>query len=273
MGEIQCVDCVEGMKKLDIESVDLTVTSPPYDGLRTYNGFVFDFPSVAEQLYRVTKPGGVVVWVVGDQTPKSGPQQGSESGSSFRQALGFKDAGFRLHDTMIFAKSGMSHPERVRYHQAFEYMFVFSKGKPKTFNPIKDRPNKTAGKKRNHNERKRSADGWVKWYYNEKKYTTTEHGMRSNIWEYPIGQQAPDPLWKKHPAVFPLALAMDHVKTWSKPGELVLDPFVGSGQTVIAADELGRQWLGMDLSQEYCDLARERVEWYRARRIETSGAA
>ena len=273
MNEIQCVDCIEGMKKLDSESVDLTVTSPPYDGLRTYNGFVFDFPAVAEQLWRVTKLGGVVVWVVGDATPKTGSKRGSETGSSFRQRSASSILGFRLHDTMIYAKSSPHFPESIRYGQVAEYMFVLSKGRPKTFNPIKDRRNKTAGTVRHtKNFRARFADGTGKTARkNQITYTTNEFGARFNIWEYPVGSPAPDRLWKKHPAVFPLALATDHVKTWSNPGELVLDPFVGSGQTVIAADELGRNWLGMDLSAEYCDLARERVEWYRQRRA--SGAA
>ena len=80
--------------------IDLTVTSPPYDNLRAYSGYSFDFEAVAKELYRVTKQGGVVIWVVGDATIK-----GSETGTSFRQALFFKEIGFNLHDTMIYAKN------------------------------------------------------------------------------------------------------------------------------------------------------------------------
>src|SRR5690554_7883067 len=135
-------DCLEHMKDMPDNYIDLTVTSPPYDNLRTYNGFFFDFEEIAKELFRITKPGGVVVWVVGDATIK-----GSETGTSFRQALYFKEIGFNLHDTMIYLKDGFSFPESNRYPNVFEYMFVFSKNKPKTFNPIKDRLNKNRGKK------------------------------------------------------------------------------------------------------------------------------
>ena len=141
LNSIVCGDCVDVMKSLDDESVDLVVTSPPYDNLRTYNGYDFDFEGIAEELFRVIKPGGVVVWVVGDGTEK-----GSKQEQVYRQALHFKDIGFNLHDTMIYQKHNFSNPSRTRYHQIFEYMFILSKGKPKTFNPIKDRKNVYGGK-------------------------------------------------------------------------------------------------------------------------------
>ena len=133
INKIYCGDNLELIKQLDDNCIDLTVTSPPYDNLRTYNGYSWDFQGLAHELYRVTKDGGVVVWVVGDATIN-----GSETGTSFKQALYFKDIGFNLHDTMIYSKKGFPFPASNRYHQAFEYMFVFSKGKIKTFNPIKD---------------------------------------------------------------------------------------------------------------------------------------
>ena len=140
MNKIICGNCVEIMKEWENNIIDLTITSPPYDNLRDYKGYVFDFENIAKQLYRVTKSGGVVVWIVGDATIK-----GSETGTSFRQALYFKEIGFNLHDTMIYSKAGFQYPATNRYHQTFEYMFIFSKGKPKTFNPIKDRKNKWDG--------------------------------------------------------------------------------------------------------------------------------
>jgi site-specific DNA-methyltransferase (adenine-specific) len=254
---VQQGDCLDLMMGLPSDFIPFTLCSPPYDGLRNYNGFHFDFPEVARELYRVTAAGGVVVWVVADETVN-----GSETGTSFRQALGFLDAGFSLWDTMIFAKRGISHPEKVRYHSVFEYMFVLSKGRLKTFNPIRDRPNETAGRVRNYNDLKRAKVGFKRMYHGPKTYKTTETGMRFNVWEYPIGQQAPDPLWRDHPAVMPLRLAYDHVRSWSKPDQLVFDPLMGSGTTLVAAQILGRNFLGFETSQEYCELAEKRLGWY-----------
>ena len=137
-------DCLEVMDTLikDGVTVDSTVTSPPYDNLRTYEGSLkwdeFVWRAVIDRLYEITKDGGVVVWVVGDATIN-----GSETGTSFKQALYFKEVGFNLHDTMIYLKDQLAFPDSTRYYQAFEYMFVFSKGKIKTFNPIEDRQNKS----------------------------------------------------------------------------------------------------------------------------------
>ena len=157
-------NCLDTMRKMPDEYVDCTVTSPPYDNLRTYNGYSFDFESVAKELYRVTKQGGIVVWVVADGTEK-----GSETGTSFRQALFFKDIGFNIHDTMIYEKSGFANPSTGRYHQVFEYMFVLSKGKPKTFNPIKDRENKYKGIQGGEHSFR------------------ADFGMRFNVWRYANG--------------------------------------------------------------------------------------
>jgi len=255
------------MKSLPDGCIDLTITSPPYGSLRDYNGFSFDFPSVASELFRITKTGGVVVWVVADQTIN-----GSETGESFRQALGFLEIGFRLHDTMIYERNGMTFPQGcVRYWQCAEFMFVLSKGKPKTINIIRDRANKSTlvGKNvgRAHQKTGRERNG-TQSHPTPAAYGKTFQmfGMRTNIWTYSTGnaKTAPDSLWKRHSAVFPLQLAKDHITTWSNPGDLVFDPMCGSGQTLIASEQLGRQFLGMDCSSEYCDLARERLEWYRS---------
>ena len=98
-------DCLEKMQDIQDSSIDLTVTSPPYDNLRSYNGNnalwgEHVWKAAIKDLYRVTKDGGVVVWVVGDATIK-----GSETGTSFKQALWAMECGFRLHDTMIYAKN------------------------------------------------------------------------------------------------------------------------------------------------------------------------
>ena len=237
---------LDTMAKMPDCFVDLTVTSPPYDNLRTYNGYSFDFKAVAKELYRVTKQGGVVVWVVGDATIK-----GSETGTSFKQALYFKDIGFNLHDTMIYEKNGFRFPFPNRYHQTFEYMFIFSKGSPKTFNAIKDRKNihtNRAGK-----NMKRERDG-TKTY--RKSFTPEEYGKRYNVWRYNIGGKKEH----NHPAVFPEKLAEDHILSWSNEGDLVYDPFMGSGTTAKMSILNNRNWIGSEISSEYCEIIEEQVK-------------
>ena len=184
INQIICGDCVEVMKSWPEECIDLTVTSPPYDDLRDYRGYTFDFESIARELYRVTKPGGVVVWVVGDATIN-----GSETGTSFRQALYFKDVcGFKLHDTMIYKKKASRFPDTNRYYQVFEYMFVFSKGTPKTFNLIRDRRNLGFGNNTIHVS-DRQKDGTLKKKRKEK--IIPKLGVRFNVWEYSTGGATP----------------------------------------------------------------------------------
>lgn len=227
--------------------VDLTVTSPPYDNLRDYHGYSFDFEGIARELYRVTRPGGVVVWVVGDATVN-----GSETGTSFRQALYFKEIGFNLHDTMIYQKPALSFPETNRYYPSFEYMFVLSKGKPKTFNPIADRKNKSVGDKVHGTQRNRDGSTQkLSCIGNERK----EYGWRFNIWEIPNPGRAGN----KHPATFPLKLAEDHIRSWSNEGDLVFDPFLGSGTTLVAAKKLNRRGIGIEISEEYAAIAARRI--------------
>jgi DNA modification methylase len=241
-------DSAEVLKGCPDETIDLVVTSPPYDNLRTYNGYTFDFEAIADQLARVLKPGGVIVWVVNDATVN-----GSETGSSFKQALYFKSIGLNLHDTMIWDKLSFADVAslKIRYAPVFEYMFVFSKGSPKSFNPLKDRPNKHAGAK-NHGT-KRYPDGSVQPKTNSK--VIAEYGQRFNIWSIPN----PGKAGNLHPATFPLKLALDHIQSWSNPGDTVLDPFLGSGTTGVAALQLGRKFRGIEISEEYLQIAEERI--------------
>ncbi len=251
--QIICGDCDEIMKSWPDECIDLTVTSPPYDNLRDYRGYTFDFESIARELYRVTKPGGVVVWVVGD-----GSVNGSETGTSFRQALYFKDVcGFKLHDTMIYKKKASRFPNINRYYQVFEYMFVFSKGRPKTVNLIRDKRNLCFGSAISGADRKK--DGTLK---ERRKGIVSKLGVRSNIWEYPTGWliSARDEIAFQHPAIFPEQLAADHIISWSNHGDIVLDPMCGSGTTCKMALKLGRRFIGIDIAEEYCEIARKRVE-------------
>jgi site-specific DNA-methyltransferase (adenine-specific) len=231
-------------------SVDLVVTSPPYDGLRTYEGYTFDFPKIAEELWRVVTEGGIVVWIVGDATVN-----GSETGTSFRQVLKFMDVGFRLHDTMIWNKGGFTAVGalKTRYGPVFEYMFVLAKGKPKVFNPIKDRKNKKAGTMLRGTIR--LPDGSMRPISNP-DYVIPEYGQRFNVWDMPPvkSNRADD-----HPAPFPEALANDHIVSWSNPGDIILDPFAGSGTTLLAALTNGRQAIGIETSEKYCGMIRERL--------------
>jgi len=250
LNSIYCGECSALMAKLPDDCIDLTVTSPPYDNLRDYEGYTFDFEPIAQQLYRVTKPGGVVVWVVGDATIN-----GSETGTSFRQALYFMEIGFNM-ETMIWNKGGFSYVGaiHIRYPQVFEYMFVFTKSIPNTFNPIIDRRNKnTSGK---FSKRKRMPSGLIKdpGYCGNRR----EYGYRYNLWEISPEVQSGD---NCHPAPFPEALARDHILSWSNPGDLVFDPMCGSGTTCKMAKQTGRHWLGFDMSEKYCELARKRVRF------------
>lgn len=222
------------MARMPDNFVDLVLTSPPYDNLREYNGYSFDFEPIAKELYRITK--GMLVWVVGDAVIA-----GSETGTSFRQALFFKECGFKLHDTMIYEKNSPSYPARAdgnRYTQIFEYMFVFSKGEvPKQL--ICDKPNKWAGHKD---------------FSGKLKKPVPDFSPRNNIWKYTTSFNG----WK-HPAPFPEELARDHILSWSSEGQLVYDPFMGSGTTAYMAQALKRNYVGSEISSEYCEMIEKRL--------------
>lgn len=244
------MDCLEGLKLLDDNSIDLTVTSPPYDNLRTYKGYSFDFENIAKELYRVTKDGGVVVWVIGDGHDKSG----SETLTSFRQGLFFKEIGFNMHDTMIYQKNSYPFPPSNRYYQQFEYMFVLSKGKPITHNLQRC---EAQGRKRKSTYRQK--DGTT----TETKYETG-HDTRimDNVWLIDTGymRTTKDKFAYKHPAMFPEVLCERHILTWSNENEIVLDPFMGSGTTAKMSKLNSRNFIGFELSKEYCDIAEERLK-------------
>lgn len=249
---VHCGECSEIMSTWPDDCIDLTVTSPPYDNLRDYHGYVFDFEAIAQQLYRVTKPGGVVVWVVADQTIN-----GSETGTSFRQALRFMEMGFNLHDTMIYEAPGTgAKGSNLAYWQTFEYMFIFSVGTPSTVNRIADKANIKAKQSQYKSIGGRSVKKYGK--KSTQRVTIASHGIRTNIWRIAAGNNGDDKT--PHPAPFPEALARDHIISWSNPGDVVLDPMCGSGTTLKMAKELDRKWIGIDTSEEYCELSRRRVE-------------
>jgi len=245
-------DCLETMARMPDNFIDLTVTSPPYDNLRTYNGYSFDFENVAKELFRVTKPGGVVVWVVGDATIK-----GSETGTSFRQALYFMNCGFKLHDTMIYSKGaqGGAKGSCYCYTQSFEYMFIFSKGKIKTSNLLKDRENKY--QKNGKSTMRRSNGETVGFIAKPNKFS-----KRTNVWELRGGFMvgSADKISFEHPATFPEQLANDHILSWSNEGDLVYDPFMGSGTVAKMSILNNRNWIGSEISSEYCNIIKERIK-------------
>ena len=248
VNEMYNENCLDTMARMEDNFIDLTVTSPPYDGLRTYNGYSFDFESVAKELYRVTKQGGVVVWIVGDATI-----DGSESGTSFKQALYFKEIGFKLHDTMIWRKPDAKPLTHNRYEQSFEYMFVFSKGKPKKFNGIKDKPNKWAGT--NEHGTWRDTDGTMQRKSGHNSKVISDFGLRHNTWDILTVKSNKF----KHPAPFPEQLANDHILSWSNEEDLVYDPFMGSGTTAKMALLNDRYYLGSEISKEYCKIIEQRL--------------
>jgi site-specific DNA-methyltransferase (adenine-specific) len=251
-------DCIDVMRGFEDKCIDLTVTSPPYDNLRTYKDtcvWDFDvFKQVANELYRITKDGGVVVWVVGDATIN-----GSETGTSFKQALYFKEIGFNLHDTMIYEKQPQGAVGNSKgYWQTFEYMFVFSKGLPNTINLIKDRKNTTTyngykmqGHRDNNDEKK-----------GVRKISYGEFGRRTNIWFYNTGgtHTAKEEYTRVHPAQFPEKLALDHILSWSNEGDVVLDCFLGSGTTGKMAVKAKRNFIGIEKVDEYFAIAERRIK-------------
>jgi DNA modification methylase len=247
MIELHHGDCLDVMKSMQSNSIDLTVTSPPYDNLRTYNGYTFDFEGIAQELYRVTKDGGVVVWIVGDETKNF-----SESLTSFKNALYFVSIGFNLLDTMIYFKENYApaYPTLKRYANQFEYMFVLSKGKPKTFNPIQ-KP-----KARNKEEKTafRQRDGSL---IRKTKKAGKETKDASNVWSFHVAGNKIN-----HPAVFPEQLAHDHILSWSNEGDTVFDPMMGSGTTGKMAKQLNRNFIGIEISEEYLKIAKERINGY-----------
>lgn len=238
-------NCLDTMKRMPDSFIDLTLTSPPYDNLRNYKGYSFDFENIAKELYRVTKEGGVLVWVVADATIN-----GSETGTSFRQALYFKDIGFNLYDTMIWVKPSPQAPTESRYYDVFEYMFILSKGKPKTMNLLADRNNISFG---NISKKETRSCRENRKILNVTR-TVKEYSRRFNVWNISRGNNI-----TQHPAVFPEQLVNDHIISWSNENDLVYDPFMGSGTTAKMAIANKRNWIGSEISSEYCEIIKKRI--------------
>jgi len=250
INEIYNIDCRIGMKQLPTDSIDLVVTSPPYDDLRIYNGYKFDFENIAIELFRVMKKGGVVVWVIGDKI-----KNGNKSLTSFKQALFFQEIGFNVHDVMIYKKKNTPFMRSNAYTNSYEFMFIFSKGKPKTFNPLKTATVRQGYEKLVTNKK---ADGINKKVMGELKKEKT----RINIWDYAVGLggSTNDKFAFEHTAIFPEKLVHDHILSWSNKGDIVFDPMCGSGTTCKIAALNNRNFIGMEISKEYTEIAKKRVK-------------
>lgn len=279
LNSIICGNNVETLKSFPDECIDLTVTSPPYDGIRNYNkklnvkqnligNYCFPFEELAKELFRVTKIGGVVVWNVNDQVVDGNNEGKTETGNSFRQVLYFQSIGFNIHDTMIYEKPAIRFPDSTRYHQCFEYMFILSKGKPKSINLIKDRKNKSFNRfetKEASRQCRGEDDDLIKNVnIGFDGNVLKEFGIRFNFWkintEQTTGRNVNEYSW--HPAIFPSKLAYDHIVSWSNEGDTVLDPFSGSGTTSIQAKILKRNYVGIDINEEYVKQSTKIIENY-----------
>ncbi len=261
VNHIYCGDSSILLKDVNDGSIDCVITSPPYGDIRTYGTdtkmkYDCEWESIISQLVRVIKKGGVIIWVVGDQVVK-----GSESGESFRQALHFMELGMNLHDTMIYKKNSSQFPSALkgnRYTQIFEYMFVFSKGKPTTAHLLADKPNAWAGWKGFGKMKQRERNGELKEI---DRRAVAEFSPRTNIWKYATGKNysASDDFASEHPAIFPEGLVGDHILTWTNKGDIVLDPFNGSGTTTKMCRLLDRKYIGIDINADYCSIANKRL--------------
>lgn len=243
---IHHIRCEEGMKQLPDACIDCIVTSPPYGGLRRYNGFEWDFNTVATEMFRVLKPGGMLCWNTGDETINGQAQLWPE-----RQAIGLVDAGLWLWDRITWEKHGVPCPTPKRYYNVTETVFVFSNGHPKVLNLIEDRVNTSAGRKETTHKRT-SREHRVR--SNRPQYVTKETGRRTNVWRF-----ATDRNETNHPAVMNLNLAHDLIASYTDEHDIVLDPFAGSGTTFVAAEYIRRRWIGFEISEDYIKAANQRL--------------
>lgn len=256
-------DCLITMSKMEDNFIDLVITSPPYDNIRNYNntindnrhnGYSFQFENICKELYRIVKIGGVVVWIVNDSTVN-----GTETLNSFRQALYFKECGFNVHDTMIYRKLNPQPNAGKRYQQSFEYMFVFSKGTPKTHNILLRPRNNKCNDKRTYRRKKfvRKQNG----EFTEGDYYIKEMVPDFNVWDFYVGggNSTKDKEAFNHPAIFPEELVSKHIESWSNKGDLIYDPFMGSGTTSKMSILLNRNYIGSEIVKEYTDIEKSRL--------------
>lgn len=254
---IYCGQAEKLLKEIDKDCCQLVLTSPPYDSVRAYKNFYFPFKEIATEIYRIIEPGGICVWVVNDQYI-----DGGRSMTSFKQGLFFtENLGFKMHDIIVYHKSGFNFPANNRYHQSWEFMFILSKGKPKTFNPLMDRKNKYVGQKAHGRHRGHDENGYVDMSQIVKAKAIGEFGKRTNVWYYKVGggNVTKDKIAYEHPAIFPESLAQDNILSYTNRGDLVIDPLAGAGTTCKMAKINDRKYIGIEASEEYCKIAENRI--------------
>ena len=262
INQIYNEDCLETMGRMEDGLCDLILTSPPYDNLRRYGqertnhkrlkgGMSFDFESIAKEMTRVLKPGGVIMWNVQDQTINM-----SRTGSSMRQALYFMDeCGLNFWDHLIWYKTGTPFPSPHRYRSVWENMFIFSKGKPNTFNPILKR-NKTAGQVRNSRKFRDHKGDFVEGFQGT---PIREFGNEDNVWYIANGanKSYKNKLSVNHPAVMTDEIARRHILTWTNENDIIYDPFLGASTTTRVARDNNRQWIGSEIHTPYYELSKQ----------------
>ncbi|MBR1921447.1 MAG: site-specific DNA-methyltransferase [Kiritimatiellae bacterium] len=251
--KIICGDSAAVMEKFPDNSIDMVVTSPPYDSIRDYKGFSADLSKIGRETFRVLKEGGIAVVVIQDQTKNYG-----KTLTSFRLAIDWCDnAGFKLFECLIYKKLGAEGAWwNKRFRVDHEYMMVFLKGdRPAYFNkdPLKI-PSKHGGKV--------MTGGGTRLTSGIRIATRAIHinpmKCRGTVWAYETAGDG-SRLKHQHPATYPDRLPYDFIQCFCPEKGIVLDPFMGSGTTALAAKSLKRFYVGIDISQEYVDLAERRV--------------
>ncbi len=253
LNKIICGDCVEVLKSIPDNSIDLVVTSPPYDGIRKYNGFSFNLHSTGKELFRVLKDGGIIAMVIQDQTKNFG-----KSLTSFKTIIDWcENVGFKLFETIIYKKHGAEGAWWTkRFRVDHEYIPIFLKGeRPAYFNkePLKI-PSKHGGKTMTGCATRLTNGKTLK----SKRVFINPMKCRGTLWDYTTCGDGTR-LKHQHPATFPDKIPVDFIRCFCPKNGIVLDPFIGSGTTALAAIQLNRNYIGIDISKEYCELAKKRI--------------
>lgn len=246
-------DACEILPTIRESSVDLTVFSPPYDGLRDYKGKPsFDMAVLGREILRVTKEGGVCCMVIQDAT-----KNGAKSLTSFRTACLFADLGWRLFECCIYSRAGVPGAWWTkRFRVDHEYIFIFTRGDglPRRFDKTSLMvESKYAGITAGGTKRTTKGD-----FVAIKKTVISPLKCRGTIWHYAASNTERNKTKSEHPATYPDSLARDIISCFSKEGDLVLDPMMGSGTTGIASVNMGRRFLGIEISVQYMEIAKRR---------------
>lgn len=253
MGHLSIADAIEHASTLASDSVDLVLFSPPYDGVRDYRGnWTLDLPALGSELLRVVKDGGFAVMVIADGTKNQ-----RKSMTTFRTAVAWEDAGWSLFESVIYSRDGRPGAWwATRFRVDHEHILMFYKGKrprPVTHHDGLRVPSKHAGKKWTGTQR--LTDGTLV----KTSATVAADKCRGTIWHYATSNSEGNRTKAKHPATFPDALARDVILALSAPGDVVYDPMMGSGTSVVIAAQEGRRWLGNDFFAEYVEIAQQRL--------------